>query len=268
MKTQNTLQAILAGAILVAPVLAGQGELESKVNEQKPSPSFAGLNITTWMKDSYTAPVGFTVGKGPVNQTMVTLGVNDLFVKGDNLLGFTWADYDFGYEKQGKSALDEQDFGVSYTIPLGKVAGSPLSLNTGYQFWSYWSKNLGDHDNIVDLNLNWAGPVTVDIQGRQIFAHNGTKEGRYLILQLSKPVSLGKVKNWSLTLTPSASTSFNNHFFQDDNSWMGAMFMGRVSASKKDLSVSLGGGYVYSAHSSPIERSHPIWEASVSYTFK
>jgi hypothetical protein len=263
--------------MLAAPFLGRTQGLENKVdagNDKKPNPSFAGLSFTTSFRDSYTAPVGFTVDSqnGPVNQTLIQAGINDLFKKGDNASVFTWADYDFGYGRHGKAALDEQDIGISYALPLGKVFGGDLSANTSVQYWKYWTGNLGEHDIVTDLNFSWTGPITLDVMGRQLWAHQGVEDGRYVILQASKQMSLEKilpkVMGWNFAVTPSLSSAFNNNFYIEGNRWMGVIAKGTISATKRNASISAGAGYIHSFNRGPIEKSHSMWELTFSYNFK
>lgn len=257
---KNLMQAAVLGTALALPS-AGKAEdnkaqipapVQEKIEFDAPSAKLKPFGfIDTKFADSYNPSIGFKIGKGWVNQTLIVGGLEGVVKEGDALSAFTWLNTDFGYTIPSNEALVEQDFGISYDVPLLKVENGPkllqgkLTLNLSGQYWKYWGGQLGEHDWVFDSGLTWNGALDLKVLNRHLFPHTGVKEGNYIYLEASKRIDLGKAKDYSFTVTPIVNSTWSDNFFQPNDGWTVAQTLGRLEVSNGKNTAYVAGGYQF-----------------------
>ncbi|MDP3882060.1 MAG: hypothetical protein Q8Q31_04265 [Nanoarchaeota archaeon] len=261
---KNTLQKMIGTAVLgtaLALPIAGNAndvkvempaQVQEKIELDAPVAKLKPFGfIDTRFADSYNPSVGFKIGKGWVNQSLIVGGLENVFTEGDALSGFTWLNTDFGYGVPNVETLVEQDFGINYDFPIMKVENGPkllqgkLTLNLGGQYWKYWGGQLGEHDYVFDSGLTWSGVIDFKVLNRHLFPHTGVKEGNYVSLELSKRLNLGSKGDYSFSFTPSVNSTWSDDFFQEGDGWTVVQTIGKLEVSKGKNSAYVAGGHQF-----------------------
>lgn len=206
----------LAALALATPTLAQEQDSGShlgtdtkfeygvpKVQDESPT----GLFVKSTFATKYRVAGGFTMGEGPVNQSLVAVSKPNILMEGDNAEAYIWSNFDFD-----TSSFSEVDVGIDYSFPIAeKFLGGKLGGYFELAHWEYPDGALGDNDKGLIGKLNYEGPINATLKGTQMFTSG---QGRELDLIISKPISLGETREGTkFTLTPTVSTAYLDNFF-------------------------------------------------------
>ncbi len=249
-----------------------QTESVQQTQDTKQKTRFFG-SVDTAVVDSYNPIIGFRIGEGWANQTTITIGLESLLKNKDSLSVFTWLDTDLE-QKTIKDALVENDYGINYSFPAGKVANGDVVLNASLQYWKYWSGLLGEHDTVTDFGATWNGPVSwkspisLNAQYRHLFPRSGIEEGDYIALGVSKQIPLKTLKGVAFSFTPEATAAWSRHFFQNFDAWTNFRALGTLKASKNNWEFRVGAGYQFNIDGDTQNKPNkPIFLTGITYNF-
>ena len=195
MKTYlNTLFALLV--MLTSITLTGCGSNNKLVDFDSVSRPY----IETAVISDYVARHGGRV-PGQVRQDLFSFNLNNRL---SLFLWQNWQDGDF----------NERDFGFNYSLPIN----DKLTLNAGYQLWTYPNGIFGKHDEVIELNATYNDKVTVKFDITHLLPNSQgdgveTESGTRYYVKVSKDFSLGKIAGAEISLTPSLSTAYVDNYY-------------------------------------------------------
>lgn len=153
---------------------------------------------TSFARDYYAPIVGLVVGSGPVNQSIASITFK-------NLSAFVWSNYDLTDKK-----MHEVDAGINYTQPIKEN----LSLTAGYQHWFYPSGLLGDYDDVVEVGVNYEGPINLSLSAKHLLAHGNVSSGQTVSLATSKRFPISKKGKTKISADLGIQTAALDHFYR------------------------------------------------------
>ena len=188
--------------LLAAPAYAQTVELQRTVSG----------SVQTGIAETFQLTLGGTFGAGPAWQNRVTLGVNNVFVKGDavQVYGFTTTDT--------RTPKPDWHTGISYKRRLLRVnKTSDVTGTIGYQHWEFGSVFCGTNDHLIAANLTFQSrvrkiPVTVSADSWRLLS-SPYRLGTILYPQAWTTHVLWRHETTRLVLKPTVSTTYSWHFW-------------------------------------------------------
>jgi hypothetical protein len=139
---------VLACGVLIVPLLVQAQANLSSPDESKPAPTWT-FSLSGSLTNTFQLILGDRFGKGPDFQDQLTVGVNDIFARGDSLSVFGWSTADL------PSASPNWQSGLLYKLPLLRRKNHLLVLSGGGQRWVLPMVGSGAKDWMVTGNLTY-----------------------------------------------------------------------------------------------------------------
>lgn len=180
---------------------------------QSAAPTFSG-SYQSGLAETFQLTLGGTFGRGPAWQNRLTLGVNNVFAKGDavQVYGQTTLDTPTAH-------LDWQT-GIQYRRPLLNRKRMRLTGTLGYQHWFFPHVLCGTDDHLMYANVLTATriakiPVTLNVDSWRLLS-SPERLGTVLNPQLWTTHVLWHHEPYRLTLKPTVATTYSWHFWNRD----------------------------------------------------
>lgn len=147
----------------------------------------AEIVVSDALVSDFITKSGSKIGKGPVNQSLVSLSSDGFYFS-------VWNNYDFSEKR-----TTETDLVVGKKISLGKVS---IDLNFQRRI------EEGDDQNLLELGLKWKGAANCSMLWSRLVT-DGLGSGKDLFyFEIGKPFFIG-----SLVLTPSVSSAYLYNYY-------------------------------------------------------
>ncbi|MBI2631370.1 hypothetical protein HYW75_00005 [Candidatus Pacearchaeota archaeon] len=160
------------------------------------------VGFSSEIANEYVAKPGFIFGSGPVNQTTLSLSINNVIKKEDTLSVFAWSNYDITDRE-----IHEVDTGLNYSRGFN-IKNGKLMVEISPQYWFYPSGLILNYDYAFDARVRYQNNIAnTDLLFRNIFAHENTPNRQIYCLTESK-----SFKAKSFGVVPGITLSFINGF--------------------------------------------------------
>jgi hypothetical protein len=145
-------KSILLLSAFLLPVISLAGSIPSAEMVGRPAPSWS-VAVTGGFSNTFQLILGGKYGEGPDFQNKLTAGVNNAFLKGDNMSMFGWSTADV------PSATPNWQAGLLYRLPLLRRRNNFLSVTGSGQRWILPMVGHGTKDWFVIGNMTYGTSV-------------------------------------------------------------------------------------------------------------
>ena len=108
------------------------------------------VSMTAGLTKTFQPPLGPTFGDGPAVEDVLLVAVNNVFRKGDSVIGFGWNTTDI------PSITPDWMAGLRYKTPIVHTKNHSLTLTGGIERWILRDVESGSNDWIFHGNLTYA----------------------------------------------------------------------------------------------------------------
>ena len=148
----HVAKSILLLSALLLPVVGHAESIPSANGEGRPAPTWS-VAVTGGFANTFQLILGSKFGEGPDFQNKLTVGVNNAFLKGDNVSTFGWSTTDV------PSATPNWQAGLLYKLPLLRRKNNSLSVTGSGQRWILPMVGRGTKDWFVIGNMTYGTSV-------------------------------------------------------------------------------------------------------------